>query len=971
MKSRLHDHAWRSLVADLAAFHADARFPIAAYSDFMPSPFIGLKPYGWVDPFTMPPEGEDGWRISEYQQGHELKPGLSALGHHIAAQIRKLGEGGHGFEHALLTGNPYWPRQLAERAGKLRHESYAMLLALALSRTQDDKGRVRWTLFGSSHEGPARAFWQTFHSGPGKPLAARVGQKLLAELLVRTGVLEQAGDLKRAGLRILPAGADPDFPHWGDEPIPEWARPLVIKDSAAAGNVRVLLTFRPFEKLPRPFQSAYLSGKLRLAPFPGSLVFWGHPGYRRLARELPGAMQLPLLHQFHAGHSAPTGMRVFQSGWLDEPRRHDGSTAGEHRHQGKIVHRAKRTNRWNRTHRDEDEFTYIEDEDPVAEVLFSTSPGHLGLYGKPMARNAQLWTEDYRLLLDGPVASRARVDDAARALIAGGHFGYRFYFPPMRTGYHEVYWHLPLAAGYPAGAEAPAVCADVLGGWLVAQPLATVSGHVRGKVELWPRLDARELHREAVELFPVDPGHRSHTTTYNVRKLAEASDHRGGAKLPPSYARALLTASRETTLDGWLDTLSTHATDPARARKLAGQVRKLVQPRDPAVPEPHTFASTANRAFEEHYWKTVGLLAEGRFRHKNNADVAGPVPPPGAARDLPHLADYLHQFYRDLIAKNKMKGRAMVGDHWLRWVTDHDYPWMEGWSLNQTGRSRERNVVMVIPGTDRSQAVVMGDHYDTAYMEDVYAKEHGEGAERASASGADDNHSATAALMLAAEVLLPLSAAGKLRHDVWLVHLTGEEFPSDCLGARHLVERLVEHNFAIDAEDHGWLDLSRTRVRGAYILDMVAHNNDHARYVFQISPGEGAGSERLAYRAHLANEKWNRAVPEWNRAPERARAAPPKRVDTPLHPPPIAPHAQLSGEVRPGWHYRSSLYNTDAQILSDAGVPVVLFMENYDINRKGYHDTNDTMKNIDLDYAAALVAIAIESVADAAIVERL
>jgi len=42
---------------------------------------------------------------------------------------------------------------------------------------------------------------------------------------------------------------------------------------------------------------------------------------------------------------------------------------------------------------------------------------------------------------------------------------------------------------------------------------------------------------------------------------------------------------------------------------------------------------------------------------------------------------------------------------------------------------------------------------------------------------------------------------------------------------------------------------------------------------------------------------------------------------------------------------------------------VVLFMENYDINRSGYHDTQDTMKNIDLDYAAALAAIAIEAVA--------
>ncbi len=41
-------------------------------------------------------------------------------------------------------------------------------------------------------------------------------------------------------------------------------------------------------------------------------------------------------------------------------------------------------------------------------------------------------------------------------------------------------------------------------------------------------------------------------------------------------------------------------------------------------------------------------------------------------------------------------------------------------------------------------------------------------------------------------------------------------------------------------------------------------------------------------------------------------------------------------------------------------------MENYDINRTGYHDTHDTMANIDLDYGAAVAAIAIESAARAA-----
>ena len=47
-------------------------------------------------------------------------------------------------------------------------------------------------------------------------------------------------------------------------------------------------------------------------------------------------------------------------------------------------------------------------------------------------------------------------------------------------------------------------------------------------------------------------------------------------------------------------------------------------------------------------------------------------------------------------------------------------------------------------------------------------------------------------MMLAAPIFLKMSREGKLGCDVWLVHLTGEEFPADCLGARHLSQLLVE-----------------------------------------------------------------------------------------------------------------------------------------------------------------------------------
>ena len=75
---------------------------------------------------------------------------------------------------------------------------------------------------------------------------------------------------------------------------------------------------------------------------------------------------------------------------------------------------------------------------------------------------------------------------------------------------------------------------------------------------------------------------------------------------------------------------------------------------------------------------------------------------------------------------------------------------------------------------------------------------------------------------------------------------------------------------------------------------------------------------------------------------------------------------RLQGEVRLIEDPHSTLYNTDGQIFSDCGIPVVLLMENYDIKRDGYHDTKDTLEDIDLDYGSALAAIAIEAVARAA-----
>jgi hypothetical protein len=195
------------------------------------------------------------------------------------------------------------------------------------------------------------------------------------------------------------------------------------------------------------------------------------------------------------------------------------------------------------------------------------------------------------------------------------------------------------------------------------------------------------------------------------------------------------------------------------------------------------------------------------------------------------------------------------------------------------------------------------------------------------------------------------------------VHLTGEEFPADCLGARHLAQALVEGTLKLHMPGQKTRDLSKVKIEGIYVLDMIAHNRDHDRDVFQISPGISRQSFWLAYQAHLACMVWNTQAGRWNRQPARRHRGPGLRSPDGKTIPDIARHPHLHGEIRTPRDMRSSLYNTDGQIFSDAGIPVVLFMENYDINRVGYHDTHDNMSNIDLDYGAAVAAIAIESVA--------
>ncbi len=130
-------------------------------------------------------------------------------------------------------------------------------------------------------------------------------------------------------------------------------------------------------------------------------------------------------------------------------------------------------------------------EDRLAHVLFSSAPEDVGLYDKPMARNTQIWTQDFRLLLDGPHAGPGDLSRAAEALQEGGLFGYRFQFPAMRVGRYEIYWHRPLVAYRCPRTSQPEVVFDAPLGYFTAY--RANRPNMDNPLELWPRLLRRDL----------------------------------------------------------------------------------------------------------------------------------------------------------------------------------------------------------------------------------------------------------------------------------------------------------------------------------------------------------------------------------------------------------------------------------------------------------------------------------------------
>jgi hypothetical protein len=965
------NRGWLEFLEGFPWYEGENNYPLRAYSEYMPPFRAGIHPYhADVDSRVFERTDVYGWKIPEIEEEYQLKPGLEETGKQILEHIMQLKNGNlssllAGHKQMNLPGNIFWPEELAAHFGLMKQERFVSLLPLALSKTKDDKGRVRWTFFGASEQGPEKAFWKSFYDAPGKEVPVSVFLSLMQWILNNAyGIHVNDGEhLKSLGFRILPAGDFYPFAYWKMESLPSWTKDYLIEDEDDFSNIKYLLTFRPFSKLPSLVKERYLSGEMALMPFPGSMMLWGSPEYIRLQKKQYNAIQIPMLGLVKRNETFH-GIRVPQSGWLHEPR-FPGEKADILEHF--IVDTYIRTNRMDRVHRDEDALMMSKEIDPVTQTLFSTNLQSLDLYNKPMARNSQVLTESMELLLDGPRAGRKAIGEAELKVVEGGLFRYRFYFPPMQAGLYETWWHRPLVGCLSRENNEIMISPRHITGYLTGYPARQPDpAHA---IELWPRIEKRELFLSILQNFDSTHDHYLHQTVLNLFILSDSWEQLGKHPLQREFAHQLVRISREENFEEWLASIPERCKDPDKGKSILSSITSYLQApsAEETVPGFLTFGETATRAYEEAYWNQIFFLAHGKFINKDNADIVDDSQTTKQVhhphRDLEKLGDYLIKRYREEIVAAGMEKKAEVGEISFTWETDFEFHHYGGWKADQEGSAHERNILIIIPGRNHKEAVVMADHYDTAYMEDIYDST----GVRLSAAGADDNHSATSTLLLAAPVFLKMAKEGRLERDIWLLHLTGEEFPSDCLGARFFCQNLVQKTLKMHRSDGSMLDLSGVNIYGVLLMDMIAHNRDNGRDIFQIAPGNSPASLRLSYLAFQACRSWNIQAVKLNESSDRKGCAHGERSKDGITIPPTALHLRPYAEIRTWEDPRSTLYNSDGIIFSDTGVPVILFMENYDINRKGYHDTHDTMGNIDLDYGAAISAIAIETVARIAV----
>jgi hypothetical protein len=268
-----------------------------------------------------------------------------------------------------------------------------------------------------------------------------------------------------------------------------------------------------------------------------------------------------------------------------------------------------------------------------------------------------------------------------------------------------------------------------------------------------------------------------------------------------------------------------------------------------------------------------------RFTRKNSADPAN---------QLLDVAAYLDERYRQM----------GLTPEWQRFKDDDGI--------------EHANLIVRIPGTlppAKNKPIYLFDHYDTAFDELIYERN----GQRVSVPGANDNCTAAATNLRAAQAL----KNGGNAHDVYIVHLTGEEFPKDTLGSRYLASQMMKTGQRM----------------GAYFLNDMIGFRKPGDLIFQINAGQSARSLEVAATLHQVAIE---LAPRWKPT------------------------------LRTRFDLKSYLNQTDGGIFEDHGFDGALINEHtHDFNnsRDNYHTYKDVSSGIDYEFATDIAKVVIESMA--------
>jgi hypothetical protein len=113
---------WKKLIKS-CSFSGQGQHPIAAYSEFMPPIHFGCRPYSGRIYEFFSEENPYSFPVTEFEEYYELRPGLENIAHQVLESLVHLarGEPNKHLAKNKLVNNPYWPPELAKRAGALNH----------------------------------------------------------------------------------------------------------------------------------------------------------------------------------------------------------------------------------------------------------------------------------------------------------------------------------------------------------------------------------------------------------------------------------------------------------------------------------------------------------------------------------------------------------------------------------------------------------------------------------------------------------------------------------------------------------------------------------------------------------------------------------------------------------------------------------------------------------------------------------